>query len=538
MARNPDLYLGDPRLKSAGVEIEWTDNDIAEYGRCYEDIHYFIETYMKIVHIDDGIIPFKLYPYQKDVIDLYNENRFVTLKFPRQSGKSITTVAYLLHYIIFSEHKTVGILANRGKTARGILSKLKEAYRLLPFFLQSGVREWNKGSIDLENGCSVFADATSESASRSESISLLVLDEFAFVENTKAEDFMRSVYPTISSGKKSKIFVFSTPHGMNHFYKLWHDAEKGRSSYVPYSIHWSDVPGRDNAFKIETINNIGETAWMQEYECDFIGSGGTLISSPVLHRLVYQVPIHETDQLKMYKSPEVGHHYVCTVDPSEGLGLDYTVISIIDTTKVPYEQVAIWRSNTLDPHLVPDVIKQLCDLYYTPPLLVEVNIGQGQIMTDIMFNTFEYEDLLMTATYGRAGQAISTGGGMNAKFGLKTTTQSKRIGCSVLKSLVESDQLIINDFDTINEMTTFIRHNQTYQADEGCNDDICMSLVIFAWLTNQQYFKDLMDQDIRDGLKENPRLKMIEDSLLPFGHINDGASDRNNEAEYYNGMVW
>jgi hypothetical protein len=276
---------------------------------------------------------------------------------------------------------------------------------------------------------------------------------------------------------------------------------------------------------------------MQEYETDFIGSGGTLISAPILRSLVYQVPITEEDSLKIYVAPKAGHRYACTVDPSEGLGLDYSVISMIDITEMPYEQVAVWRSNTLDPHLVPDVIDRLCKIYNTPPLLIEVNIGQGVIMTDIMFNTFEYEDILMTATYGRAGQAISTGGGVNAKFGIKTTTQSKRIGCSVLKSLIESRQLIINDFDTINELTTFVRNNQTYEAEEGCNDDIVMSLVIFAWFTNQQYFKDLMDHDLHDKLDNNPRLKLIEESLLPFGHIFDGC-EKNNDTGFYNGMLW
>ena len=537
MAKDKNIYLGDPLLKAPGVEIEWSEKDISEYQKCYDDVVYFIKNYMKIVHIDDGIIDFNMYGYQKELVDLYNNNRFVVAKWPRQSGKSITTVGYLLHYIVFNEYKTVGILANRGKTARGILAKLKNAYRLLPKFLQSGVKEWNKGTIELENGCSVFADATSESASRSEAISLLVLDEFAFVDNNLAEDFMRSVYPTISSGKKSKIFVFSTPHGMNHFYKLWNEAEKGRSAYKYHSIHWMDVPGRDEKFKEETISNIGEIAWMQEYETDFIGSGGTLISAPILRSLVYQVPITEEDSLKIYVAPKAGHRYACTVDPSEGLGLDYSVISMIDITEMPYEQVAVWRSNTLDPHLVPDVIDRLCKIYNTPPLLIEVNIGQGVIMTDIMFNTFEYEDILMTATYGRAGQAISTGGGVNAKFGIKTTTQSKRIGCSVLKSLIESRQLIINDFDTINELTTFVRNNQTYEAEEGCNDDIVMSLVIFAWFTNQQYFKDLMDHDLHDKLDNNPRLKLIEESLLPFGHIFDGC-EKNNDTGFYNGMLW
>lgn len=268
-SKTKKYYLGDPKLKAANVQMEWTQHDIDEYKKCRDDVIYFIQTYMKIVHVDKGVVPFMMYDYQKKVIKLYEKNRFVTLKFPRQSGKSITTVGYLLHYVLFNTHKNVGILANRARTARGILNRFRSSYRQLPFFLQSGVLEWNKGNVALENGCTVFADATSEAASRSESISLLILDEFAFVENTKAEEFMKSVYPTITSGTTTKVFIFSTPNGMNHFYKLWTDAKEKRNGYIPYEIKWDDVPGRDKKFKELTIANIGEDAWRQEFECVF-----------------------------------------------------------------------------------------------------------------------------------------------------------------------------------------------------------------------------------------------------------------------------
>lgn len=537
------VFMNDSLLKAVGVQMEWTQEDLDEYKKCHDDVVYFIEKYMKIVHIDHGVVPFIMYDYQKKVIELYRDNRFVTLKFPRQSGKTITTVGYLMHYVLFNNHKNVGILANRAKTARGILSKLKESYRHLPKFLQSGVEEWNKGSIILENGCKVFADATSESASRSEAISLLVLDEFAFVENTKAEEFMKSVYPTISSGKTSKIFVFSTPNGMNHFYKLWQDAIEKRNAYVPYEILWSDVPGRGEAFKKETIANIGEDAWKQEFEINFLGSAGSLLNATTMARLVHQIPIMSEEYTNIYYRPKEGHNYVCTVDPSEGLGLDASCIVVTDVTEIPYQQCAVYNNNSIDPHILPDVIYNLAVKYNDAFVLIEAN-NIGAVVCNIMHHTLEYENLVQTATKGRAGQIVSGGFGLDTIIGVKTTPATKRIGCAIAKSLIESDQYIINDFDTIKEFTTFARHLNTYQAEEGYHDDICMCIVLFSWLVNNQYFKDMLDNnDIRKKLMDGSHLRHLEEALVPFGAINDGL-----EQEYItkaltpehlkNGAVW
>jgi len=520
--KKKDIFMNDSRLKAPGVKIQWTQEDIDEYTRCKDDVIYFIETYMKIIHIDRGVIPFDLYDYQKKVIRFYTENRFVTLKFPRQSGKTITTVGYLLHYILFNAHKNVGILANRAKTARGILAKVKQSYRQLPKFLQSGVIEWNKGSIELENGCIVFADATSETASRSESISLLILDEFAFVENNKAEEFMKSVYPTISSGKTSKIFVFSTPNGMNHFYKLWTDAVEKRNSYVPYEIHWADVPGRDEQFKKDTIANIGEDAWRQEFAIDFLGSAGSLLSASTMARMVYLTPLMSEEYTTIYFKPKEDHNYVVTVDPSEGLGLDYSVCNVTDVTEIPYQQVAVYRNNTIDPHVFPDVIFNLATRYNEAFVLIEAN-NIGALVANIMHHTLEYENLVHTTTKGRSGQIVSGGFGNDDIIGVKTTPATKRIGCAICKSLIESDQYIVNDFETIKEFTTFVRHLNTYQAEEGYNDDLPMTVVLFGWLINSDYFKDMMEHnDIRKKIKDGSHLNHLFEALVPFGHLATG----------------
>lgn len=540
--KQKQIYLGDPRLKAPNVQIQWDQEDLDEYKRCFDDPVYFIEHYIKIVHVDRGVIPFIMYDFQKQVVDFYKNNRFVVLKFPRQSGKTITTVGYILHYILFNEHKNVGILANRAKTARGILAKLKSSYRLLPFFLQSGIKEWNKGSIELENGCKVFADATSESASRSESISLLLLDEFAFVDNNKADEFMKSVYPTISSGKESQVIVVSTPKGMNHFYKLWTDAKEKRNGYIPYEISWNDVPGRDESFKTDTIANIGEDAWRQEFSGEFLGSAGSLITSTALSRMVYKVPIVDQEHLRIYEPPLENHTYVVTVDPSEGLGLDNSVANVTDVTDIPYRQVAIYRNNSIDPHIFPDVIYNLAKKYNEAYVLVEVN-NIGAVVTEILHHTLEYENLIQTCSSGRAGQIVSGGFGKDTKIGVKTTPQSKRVGCAVCKSLIESDQYIVNDFDTIKEFTTFCRHLQSYEAEEGYNDDTVMSIVIFSWLINQQYFKEMLNNsDIRKKLKNVDHLENLIETLIPFGVIMNGLQDEkpkdDSPPHLQDGAIW
>ena len=861
------------------------------------------------------------------------------------SHNTVAAIAYVLHFILFNEHKTVAILANRGITARGILDKVRSSYRLLPLFLQSGVKEWGKSKIALENGCKVIADATSGGAGRSEAISLLILDEFAFVENNVAEEFMKAVYPTISSGSDSKIFIFScvtkdtvvythngiqrigdfidpsverggyivndyevlgmdklrkgslfysngvapvykvhttsadikctdthkfwaykdneykfaplsdlkvgdhiavrcnmqqwgtgttlplldedgiefdrasvdknlmyllgvyagngrlengnlvlksehdlstmlnirrisflkkrttyylqsenfikflkllgfdinikgqnkvhddflkleknlifqfvkglmdtkakvskgestievicegeitnqlryiflnmgmftqkrkyeenknviiklisgneyynqigfnnkwkqklkpyfryksrgsfidiipgardiintfpqevidkykiflgwngnilrtklldigidkefphgivdkdmkwtpiksitylgeeetydfslpdddsdkfchsvlyngivghqTPCGMNHFYKLWNDAKEKRNKYVTNEIKWDDVPGRGEKFKKETIANIGIDAWNQEYLCSFLGSSGSLISPEALTKIVYKVPMYETNGLIVYKKPEEGHTYIMTVDPSEGLGLDYSAFIVSDVSQIPYDQVACYRSNLIDPHVFPDIINDVAKRYNGAFVLVESN-SIGMVVIDILHNTLEYDNLVMTVAKGKDGLTVSGGYGFGCKLGIKTTKTTKRVGCSVCKTLIESEQYTVNDYDTLKELTTFVRHNQTYQAEEGYNDDTVMCLVLFSWLSNQQYFKDLIENsDIKKKLSDKLDLHSMTENLTPFGIIENGIPDiiDNNESftpEFLrNGAVW
>jgi hypothetical protein len=534
-----DSYRGNKNLRKAGVQQEWTKEEIVEYARCSSDPIYFIKKYIKIVSLDDGVIPFELWDFQERLIDDIHNNRFVIGMWPRQSGKSTTIASYMLHYILFNANKTCAILANKASGAREILSRVQMAYELLPYWLKMGVDDdWNKGSMSLENGSRIVAAATSSSAIRGMTVNFVLLDEFAFVPFNMAEDFFRSVYPTISSGKSSKIIIISTPYGMNHFYKIWNEAKNDKNGYVPNRAFWNDVPNRDEEWKKETIRNIGEEAFNQEFDCEFMGSAGTLIDGAKLSVMTYQTPIKENnDGLRMYFEPEEDHSYIMTVDTSEGLDQDYHALSIFDISVTPYQQVLTFRSNSLNYLLLPDLIHSLGTKYNEAYVLLELN-SMGNEVANLLYMDLEYENIMMvTMTGGRAGQVLGDGHKGRTQFGLKTTAQSKRVSCALLKTLIETDQLIVNDFNTYQEFTTFVRNKNSYEAEEGHNDDLVTTCRLFAWIIGQEYFKEEMEKDIRMNISRN-QLSSIDDMMMPFGVYDDGIEDDIHDRVAYHLESW
>ena len=528
------VYLGNPNLKKANVQQEWTKKEVEEYARCMKDPIYFIQNYIKIVNIDEGLVPFELYDFQKEMVGTFHNNRFTICKLPRQSGKSTTIIAYLLHYVLFNATVNVAILANKAATARDLLGRLQLAYEHLPKWLQQGVMSWNKGSLELENGSKILASSTSASAVRGGSYNIIFLDEFAYVPSNVAEQFFSSVYPTISSGKTSKVMIVSTPHGMNMFYKLWVDAEEQRNEYVPIEVHWSEVPGRDEAWKEQTIKNTSEVQFTQEFECEFVGSTYTLIAPSKLRTMVFKNPIHESNNLTVYEHPIKNHTYALVADTAQGKGVDYSAFSVFDVSEMPYKQVAVYRDNQISPMLYPNVIYNVGNKYNSAHVLVEVN-DIGSQVADTLHYDLEYENIMIITMRGRAGQQIGGGFAKNIQLGLRTSKQIKRIGCATLKDLIEQDQLIVPDFNTIKELTTFALQNNTYQAEEGAHDDIAMTLVIFGWLVQQRYFKEMTNMDIRKKMWEE-QMDTLEQDMLPFGIIDDGM-----EAETFvdgDGQKW
>ena len=519
-----EVYLGNPNLKKANTQIEFTEEQIIEFLKCKDDPVYFANNYIKIVSLDEGLTQFHPYHFQEKLINNFHENRFNICKMPRQTGKSTTVVSYLLHYAVFNDSVNIGILANKAATARELLGRLQTAYENLPKWMQQGIISWNKGSLELENGSKILAASTSASAVRGMSFNILFLDEFAFVPNHVADSFFASVYPTITSGKNTKVIIVSTPHGMNHFYRMWHDAEKQKNEYIPTDVHWSEVPGRDAAWKETTIANTSEEQFKVEFECEFLGSVNTLINPAKLRTLVYDDPVKRNAGLDIYENPIEEHSYMISVDVSRGLGNDYSAFIVFDITEFPYKVVAKYRNNEIKPMLFPSIIYDVAKAYNNSWMLIEINDIGDQVASILHFD-LEYENILMCSMRGRNGQVVGSGfSGKKSQLGLRMTAGVKKLGCSNLKTLLEDDKLITNDYEIISELTTFAQKGNSFEAEDGCNDDLAMCLVIFSWLVAQDYFKEMTDNDIRKRLYEEKKNE-IEQDMAPFGFISDGFND-------------
>lgn len=515
-------YNGNVHLKKENTPIEWTMEQLLEYRKCSVDPIYFTETYMKIIHVDKGLVPFVLYDYQKDMMHAMHNNRDVIITTARQTGKSTTTCAFILWYILFNTEKTVALLANKGETAREILGKIKLGFMHLPKWLQQGIVNWSEGSIDLENLSRVIACSTASDAIRGYSINLLFIDEAAHIENW--DEFFTSTAPTISSGQTTKTVLVSTPYGLNHFHKLFSEALKGENDYIPIRVMWNQVPGRTEEWKRKTISQMGGDVekFEQEHCCSFIGSSGTLISGWKLKELTAKTPIHQKNGLYQFFAPVKDRRYCAIVDVSRGKGLDYSALQIIDITKMPYEQVCIFRSNIMTPTDFSMIVHTTIKSYNNAVVLVEINDIGAQV-SDILYDEYEYENILFTEHAGPAGKRITAGFSKNADRGVRTTKTVKNVGCSLLKLLIEQNQLIIHDVNTISELNTFSKKATSFEAEDGCHDDLVMCLVLFGWLSSQKYFKEYTDINTLASLRDSSD-EQLEADMMPF-FVADGTEE-------------
>jgi hypothetical protein len=523
-------YLGNRLLKGTNTAVQYTHQQVQEYMKCAEDPEYFIEKYIKIVHVDRGLINLKMHEFQMRIVKEIHQERFVVCKIPRQMGKTTIMVAYLLHYCLFNPDVRVAILANKASTAREILDRFKLAYEHLPAWLQQGIKEWNKLSIELENGAKIITSPTSGAAVRGFSFNIIVLDEFAFVQQHIADEFIASIFPTISSGQTTKMIVISTPNGMNHYHKLWIDAKNNKNGYKPIEAKWNEIPGRNDAFKKLTIAQIGETKWNQEFECQFLGSQHTLIAAQTIAEMVSLDPIYYNNEgLVVYEEPKQNHIYMMTVDCGKGNAQDYHAFSVFDCTHMPYKQVAVFRNNVLPYQMLPSHVEKIAKKYNESHVLFELN-DLGMACADILADELEYENIVYTSAGGkskmgqRADGGIGAAGGGRSQRGVNMSGRVKKEGCSLLKSMIESGRMDISDYNTIAEFSTYIAVKDSFKADEGYNDDIITTMVLFCWLTAQSYFKDITDTDLRKKLYER-ELQKLEEEVLPFGFIVDGVNE-------------
>jgi len=523
LSNKPISYNGNPNLKQIGTTISYTKEQVTEIIKCSQDPIYFIENYCQIVSLDRGLIPFKLYDCQKEKVHTILNNRKVILMEGRQQGKTITAAACILWYTLFQENKTVAILANKSSAAREVLSRYELMYEMLPIWMQQGVKTFNKGDIELENGSKVFTAATSTSGIRGKSVNWLYIDEAAIIPNNVAEEFFTSVYPTISAGTTTKILLTSTPLGYNHFWKFWNEAEQGLNGFVPMFIPYNRIPGRDEKWAAEQKAMLGELKFNQEVLCNFLGSSNTLINPDTIGKMSVKPYVYTKDGLDIFVEPEEEHVYMLVADTSRGVGGDYSAFTVLDITAYPYSVVAKYRNNKISPLLFPNIIYKVAKDYNKAYCLIEIN-DNGQQVADSLYMDLEYENVFFVGSNSKSGQYLSGGFSSGATLGVRTTKQVKRLGCTSFKSLVESTKLLIHDPDIINEISTFIEVRGTHKADEGYQDDLVMCLVLFSWATNELFFKDLTDTNLRKALYEE-QFKQIEENLTPFGIIENGIPE-------------
>ena len=504
-----ETYNGNNQVKRDGVVQQWTNDDVKEYAKCMNDAAYFARTYCRVINLDRGLVPFELYPYQEKMFEHFKNNRFSIVLACRQSGKSISSVAYLLWYAIFHPEKTVAVLANKGATAREMLARVTLMLEYLPFFLQPGTKALNKGSLEFSNNSRIIAAATSGSSIRGMSVNLLYLDEFAFVE--RAAEFYTSTYPVVSSGKQTQIIITSTANGIgNMYHKLWEGAMQKTSEFKPFRVDWWDVPGRDEEWKQKTIANTSQLQFDQEFGNTFFGTGDTLINAQTLLAQVAQPhsEVLEGGDLLIYEKPDKLHSYIMTVDVSKGRGQDYSTFNVIDISQRPFKQVAVYRCNTISPILYPNIIYKYATLYNEAYVIVESN-DQGSLVTNGLYQDLEYENLHMES-FIRAD-----------RIGVEINRKIKRIGCSAIKDIIEHGKLNVVDPQTILEMSTFVAKGISFEASEGNHDDLMMNLVLFGFFAVGNNFEELTDVNLKEMMFEQ-RMKEIEDDVTPFGFIEDG----------------
>ena len=525
-------YNGNSNLKQIGWEHQYTKEQVEEIIKCTGDPTYFIETYCMIVSLDSGLVPFKLYDCQKEKVNTIMDNRKVIIMEGRQQGKTITSAACILHYTLFQTNKTVAILANKSASAREVLYRYQIMYENLPLWMQQGVKTWNKGDVELENGSKVFTSATTLSGIRGKSVNWLYIDEAAIIPNNIAEEFFTSTYPTIMAGETTKVLLTSTPLGYNHFWKFWNEAKENRNGFVPLQIPYWEIPGRTKEWADEQKSLLGEVKYNQEVLCTFLGSTNTLIPSDVIANLSSKTYAYQKDNLDLTEEPVKDHQYFISVDVSRGVGGDFSAFSVIDCTEHPFKVVAKFRDNKISPLLFPDVIVKVAKDFNNAFILVEIN-DIGQQVADIIHNDLEYENMIWVGHNSRYGQFLSNTG-RNANLGLRTTQQVKRIGCTTLKSLIVEQKLLLFDSDIIQELSVFVESKGSFAADEGYHDDLVMTLVLFAWASNDPLFKDLMNTNNRKALYEQ-QISKIEEELTPFGII---QNDQNEEFTVQDGDLW
>ena len=514
-------YKNNECLRNYGINFTYTQEQICEIIKCKADKEYFIKKYCYIINQDIGLIKFNLYKYQKRLLKKITSSKRLIVKAPRQSGKTITMAADILHYVLFNDNKTVAIVAHKATAAKDVLARIKLMYEHLPYWMQQGVRTWNKKNIKLENNNEIITGATTSSSIRGRAISYLYLDEFAFVSSTLFDEFFKSVYPTVASAKTAKIVMSSTPNGLNHFYKFWTEAIEKINGFKYFAVKWNDIPGRNAAWRKKTINEIGLEEFRQEFETEFLGSSHTLICAEKLRALAFKNPIFKQfdGKLKVYEKAKVDeviengkiikrtpHTYVAVCDVAEGVGEDASTVQVVDVTTLPYSLAASYEDDEIPTNIYHTIIDALAKMYNNAVVIIENNAIGSEVNT-MLFEDTEYENIFFD----------------KKKNGMRMTKHTKKIGCAKLKVMLENDQLAIHDFDTIRQLSKFIKFKHSFKGEAGSHDDLVTPLILFAYfMGNKLWVERWLDIENVHKLMFKKRLEQIESEDLPFGYFNNG----------------
>ena len=511
MNESNKFYNGIEGVLKTGIKINVTEYEIEELIKCKNNPIYFLRNYYMINSEEKGEMLLDLYSYQEEaIINLYENHRLI-LNWARQSSKTTTIAAFTLHYILFNKNKSAFFLANKFETSKEILERVKFAYTNLPLFLQIGVSEFNKSSLKFGNNSRIYASTTSRSSIRGKSASIIYVDEMAFCENWT--DFWSGISPTIAANKNAFVCLSSTPNGYNHFYSFVQGAKNNTNGFYLSEVLWTDVPGRDEKWAKRALEDLdgNKDEFAREYDLQFLGASGCLISSEKLKVMPHQKPLETRfdNKFKIYKYPKQNKKYYMVCDYSEGIEQDDSTIQIFSPDEnYIFKQCAVYKDSKIKPREFAS-IKNMIGEYYNDALIIGESNSIGLESLNELFEEYEYENIYFDIDEKR-------------KIGLKTTKKTKKLGNSYLKKYVENDKIEIVDFDTINQLSTYVKKGNSYEADTNCKDDLVTPLVMFSYLINH----DLFNQWYIEGynMRDNDD-KIDKDDVLPLMSINNNRYD-------------
>jgi hypothetical protein len=536
MVKNKQNYMNNPNLPAVGAEFEYTPDQIKQLTKAKKNLLYFAENFFHIISLDDGKQKIKLHLPQKRALRKMRDNRFFILLASRQIGKTTMMTIYALWIACFSDDQRILVVANKEGTAIEIMQRIRMAYEELPNWLKPGVKEYGKTSVTLANGTKIGISTTTGTAARGQSVNCLILDELAFIEPHLVEEFWKSVYPIVSSSKKSKIFIASTANGTgNLFYKLYTGAESGETNWACDKILWNEIPGRDERWKEDTINSIGSIeAFNQEFNCEFLDSGESSLNEELFARLMQRTQepkfIFDEGKYLLWDEPSSDGIYIVSVDTSEGVGADYSVVHVFDYRDLTnIKQVATYCDNTISPYNFTEKVYEILQHWGNPLACIERNNCGAQVV-DNLSRHHGYENIVCWGA-SAAGRAKS-------QLGIIAHTNTKHKGVTNMRYWInELESVEIRDANLVKELRDFIRYpNGTWAAKRGAgnHDDRVMSMIWNLIILEDEVVKKYFEIVQLDKNKKPLQIKQFDFGIKYFMNPTSIYSNERTEDSFDN----